>query len=121
MQLVYQSNLPLPPLLLFHLLLWAIKVVRVFHSFHEAIHKPRNQNSIHSFMTHPEFTTDELPPASFVEEKEKSVPKVETGMLLLDGEATPNPNRNNNSVDCNQVQIVASHPENPLQSLETSV
>ncbi|KAM9572519.1 plasma membrane calcium-transporting ATPase 4-like [Trichechus inunguis] len=37
-----------------------IKVVKAFHSsLHENIMKPANQNSIHNFMTHPEFAIDE--------------------------------------------------------------
>ncbi|XP_007522179.2 plasma membrane calcium-transporting ATPase 4 isoform X3 [Erinaceus europaeus] len=104
-----------------------IKVVRAFHSsLHESIQKPNNQNSIHNFMTHPEFVIDEEGPQTpLLEEQEKDnpemVPKTGTRVLLLDGEATPYANTNNNAMDCSQVQIVASHSDSPLHSLETSV
>ncbi|XP_036057667.1 plasma membrane calcium-transporting ATPase 4 isoform X1 [Onychomys torridus] len=99
-----------------------IKVIKVFHNFQGVIHKSRNQQSIHSFMNHPEYI-DEFPKSSHDDEDEDSGlgPKSGTGVLLLDGEATPYSNKNNNAVDCSQVQIVASHSDSPLQSLETSV
>lgn len=104
-----------------------IKVVKAFHSsLHESIQKPKNQNSIHNFMTHPEFAIDEEGPRTPLldEQEEESfgkVPKPGTRVLLLDGEVTPSANTNNNAVDCSQVQIVPSHPDSPLHSLETSV
>ncbi|CAK6439756.1 unnamed protein product [Pipistrellus nathusii] len=104
-----------------------IKVVKAFHSsLHESIQKPRNQNSIHNFMTHPEFAIDEEGPRTPLldeqeEESFEKVPKPGTRVLLLDGEVTPSANTNNNAVDCSQVQIVPSHPDSPLHSLETSV
>ncbi|KAK2086315.1 Plasma membrane calcium-transporting ATPase 4 [Saguinus oedipus] len=102
-----------------------IKVVKAFHSsLHENIQKPYNQNSIHNFMTHPEFAIDEeLPRTPLLDEEEEKNPdkasNFGTRVLLLDGEVTPYANTNNNAVDCNQVQI--SHTDSPLQSLETSV
>lgn len=113
--------------MLFHLLLWAIKVVKAFHSsLHESIQTPKNQNSIHNFMTHPEFAIDEEGPRTPLldEQAEKifeKVPKSGTRVLLLDGEVTPSANTNNNAVDCSQVQIVPSSTDSPLHSLETSV
>lgn len=101
-----------------------IKVVKVFHNFQQVVHKPRNQHSIHNFMNHPEYNVDDEFPKSSQDDQEEDSgpgPKSGTGVLLLDGEATPHDNKNNNAVDCNQVQIVASHPDSPLQSLETSV
>ncbi|XP_008152449.1 plasma membrane calcium-transporting ATPase 4 isoform X3 [Eptesicus fuscus] len=104
-----------------------IKVVKAFHSsLHESIQKPKNQNSIHNFMTHPEFAIDEEGPRTPLldeqaEESFAKVPKPGTRVLLLDGEVTPSANTNNNAVDCSQVQIVPSHPDSPLHSLETSV
>ncbi|XP_051003371.1 plasma membrane calcium-transporting ATPase 4 isoform X1 [Acomys russatus] len=101
-----------------------IKVVRVFHNVHGAMHKPRNQSSIHNFMTPPEYAADDECPPSFAEDQEEGpdqVPKAGTKVLLLDGEAAPNDNQNNNAVDSNQVQTVASRSNSPLQSLETSV
>ncbi|KAF3823192.1 hypothetical protein GH733_010628 [Mirounga leonina] len=103
-----------------------IKVVKAFHSsLHESIQKPKNQNSIHNFMTHPEFAIDEEVPRTPLldehEEENLDSPKAGTRVLLLDGEVTPYANKNNNAVDCSQVQIVASHSESPLHSLETSV
>ncbi|XP_036923080.1 plasma membrane calcium-transporting ATPase 4 isoform X2 [Sturnira hondurensis] len=101
-----------------------IKVVKAFHSsLHESIQKPSNQNSIHNFMTHPEFTIDEEVPRTPLLDKqeEENLEKPGTRVLLLDGEVTPYANRNNNAVDCSQVQIVASHSDSPLHSLETSV
>nr|XP_012419209.1 PREDICTED: plasma membrane calcium-transporting ATPase 4 isoform X5 [Odobenus rosmarus divergens] len=103
-----------------------IKVVKAFHSsLHESIQKPKNQNSIHNFMTHPEFAIDEEVPRTPLldehEEENLDTPKAGTGVLLLDGEVTPYANKNNNAVDCSQVQIVASRSESPLHSLETSV
>lgn len=101
-----------------------IKVVRVFHNFHQVVHKPRNQLSIHHFMTQPGYNADDEFPQSFQDDQEgdpESAPKAETRVPLLDGEATPYDNKNNSAVDCNQVQIVASHSDSPLQSLETSV
>uniref|UniRef100_A0A2K5QSH3 Calcium-transporting ATPase n=1 Tax=Cebus imitator TaxID=2715852 RepID=A0A2K5QSH3_CEBIM len=102
-----------------------IKVVKAFHSsLHESIQKPYSQNSIHNFMTHPEFAIDEeLPRTPLLDEEEEENPdkasNFGTRVLLLDGEVTPYANTNNNAVDCNQAQI--SHADSPLQSLETSV
>uniref|UniRef100_I3MFX4 Calcium-transporting ATPase n=1 Tax=Ictidomys tridecemlineatus TaxID=43179 RepID=I3MFX4_ICTTR len=102
-----------------------IKVVRAFHSS-VSIQKLGNQESIHNFMTHPEFAIDEdLPQTPFLDEQEdkslENVPTTGTGVLLLDGEVTPYANQNNNAVESSQVQVVASHSDSPLQSLETSV
>uniref|UniRef100_A0A8D2CP85 Calcium-transporting ATPase n=1 Tax=Sciurus vulgaris TaxID=55149 RepID=A0A8D2CP85_SCIVU len=102
-----------------------IKVVRAFHSS-ISMQKLGNQDSIHNFMTHPEFAIDEdLPQTPFLDEQEdknlEHVPKTGTGVLLLDGEVTPYANKNNNAVESSQVQVVASHSDSPLQSLETSV
>ncbi|XP_048665681.1 plasma membrane calcium-transporting ATPase 4 isoform X2 [Marmota marmota marmota] len=102
-----------------------IKVVRAFHSS-ISIQKLGNQESIHNFMTHPEFAIDEdLPQTPFLDEQEdkslEHVPTTGTGVLLLDGEVTPYANQNNNAVESSQVQVVASHSDSPLQSLETSV
>ncbi|XP_047377663.1 plasma membrane calcium-transporting ATPase 4 isoform X1 [Sciurus carolinensis] len=101
-----------------------IKVVRAFHSS-ISMQKLGNQDSIHNFMTHPEFAIDEdLPQTPFLDEQEenlKHVPTTGTGVLLLDGEVTPYANKNNNAVESSQVQVVASHSDSPLQSLETSV
>lgn len=75
-------------------------------------------------MTQPGYNADDELPPSFIEDHEEDsglAPKSGTKVLLLDGEATPNDNRNNNAVDGNQVQTVASHADSPLQSLETSV
>lgn len=77
-------------------------------------------------MTHPEFAMDEeLPRTPLLDEQEEEnlekFSKCGTGVLLLDGEATPHANKNNNAVDSSQVQIVASHLDSPLHSLETSV
>uniref|UniRef100_A0A5F7Z901 Calcium-transporting ATPase n=1 Tax=Macaca mulatta TaxID=9544 RepID=A0A5F7Z901_MACMU len=102
-----------------------IKVVKAFHSsLHETIQKPYNQNSIHNFMTHPEFAIDEeLPRTPLLDKEEEENPdkasKFGTGVLLLDGEVTPYANTNNNAVDCNQAQLPQS--DSSLQSLETSV
>ncbi|TKC44348.1 hypothetical protein EI555_005131, partial [Monodon monoceros] len=104
-----------------------IKVVKAFHSsLHESIQKPKNQNSIHNFMTHPEFAIDEEGPRTPLldEQEEETFEKVSkpgTRMLPSDGEVTPQANKNNNAVDCCQVQIVACHSDSPLHSLETSV
>ncbi|XP_040317938.1 plasma membrane calcium-transporting ATPase 4 isoform X2 [Herpailurus yagouaroundi] len=104
-----------------------IKVVKAFHSsLHESIQKPKNQNSIHNFMTHPEFAIDEeVPRTPLLDEHEEEdleqAPKAGTRVLLLDGEVTPYANKNNNAVDCSQVHIIASHADSPLHSLETSV
>ncbi|XP_066117742.1 plasma membrane calcium-transporting ATPase 4 isoform X2 [Saccopteryx bilineata] len=104
-----------------------IKVVKAFHSsLHESIQKPKNENSIHNFMSHPEFAVDEEVPRTplldeEVEENLEKASKSGTRVLLLDGEVTPYANKNNNAVDSSQVQIVASHSESPLHSLETSV
>ncbi|KAB1258753.1 Plasma membrane calcium-transporting ATPase 4 [Camelus dromedarius] len=104
-----------------------IKVVKAFHSsLHESIQKPMNQNSIHNFMTHPEFTIDEEGPRTPLmdEQEEEGLEKFSkpgTSMAPLDGEVTPYANRNNNAVDCSQVQVAASHSDSPLHSLETSV
>lgn len=75
-------------------------------------------------MNHPEYNVDDEFPKSSQDDQEEDSgpgPKSGTGVLLLDGEATPHDNKNNNAVDCNQVQIIASHSDSPLQSLETSV
>uniref|UniRef100_A0A8C5P3Y8 P-type Ca(2+) transporter n=1 Tax=Jaculus jaculus TaxID=51337 RepID=A0A8C5P3Y8_JACJA len=102
-----------------------IKVVKVFHSSrHEALQKSKNQDSIHNFMAHPEFAIEEeMPRTPFLDEREEDVTASTTGtrVLLLDGEATPCANKNNNAVDCDQVHPATSHPDSPLQSLETSV
>lgn len=76
-------------------------------------------------MTHPEFAIDEEGPRTpLLEEQEENFEKVSkpgTRMLLSDGEVTTHANKNNNAVDCSQVQIVASPSDSPLHSLETSV
>nr|XP_048286733.1 plasma membrane calcium-transporting ATPase 4 isoform X1 [Myodes glareolus]XP_048286734.1 plasma membrane calcium-transporting ATPase 4 isoform X1 [Myodes glareolus] len=99
-----------------------IQVVKMFHSFQVPIQKSRNESSIHRFMTQPGYNADD--PPSFIDDREEDsglVPKSGTKVLLLDGEATPHDNRNNNAVDGNQVQTITSHADSPLQSLETSV
>ncbi|XP_008582464.1 PREDICTED: plasma membrane calcium-transporting ATPase 4 isoform X1 [Galeopterus variegatus] len=105
-----------------------IKVVKAFHSsLHESIQKPGNQNSIHNFMTHPEFFIDEeLPPRTPLldEQEEGNLDKVfKSGGKVLpsDDEVTPYANKNNNAVEHSQVQIVASRSDSPVHSLETSV
>ncbi|XP_031238703.1 plasma membrane calcium-transporting ATPase 4 isoform X1 [Mastomys coucha] len=101
-----------------------IRVVKVFHGFREAIQKSRNLNSIHTFMTQPEYTADDELSQSFLDNQEEnpaSASKTGTSVLLLDGEAAPQDNTNNNAVDCHQVQIIASCSDGPLQSLETPV
>ncbi|XP_038204603.1 plasma membrane calcium-transporting ATPase 4 isoform X2 [Arvicola amphibius] len=101
-----------------------IQVVKMFHSFRGALQKSRNENSIHHFMAQPGYSADDEPLPSFIDDHKEDqglVPKSGTKVLLLDGEATPNDNRNNNAVDGNQVQTIASRADSPLQSLETSV
>jgi len=103
-----------------------VAFVGLWSSLHESIQKPKNQNSIHNFMTHPEFTIDEEGPRTpLLDEQEEEifekVSKPGTKTSSLDGEVTPQTNKNNNTVDCCQVQIVASHSDSPLHSLETSV
>ncbi|KAM6217729.1 plasma membrane calcium-transporting ATPase 4 isoform 4-T4 [Rhynchocyon petersi] len=104
-----------------------IKVVRAFHSsLHENIMKSSNQNSIHNFMTHPEFAIEEEGPRTPVldEQEEGNPEKVFTSgtrVFPTDDEVTPYANKNNNAVDCSQVQMGASHSDSPLHSLETSV
>lgn len=102
-------------------------MVKAFHSsLHESIQKPKNQNSIHNFMTHPEFTIDEEGPRTpLLDEQEEEifekVSKPGTKMSSPGGEDTPETNENNSSVDCSRAQIVASHSDSPLHSMETSV
>ncbi|XP_006887952.1 PREDICTED: plasma membrane calcium-transporting ATPase 4 isoform X2 [Elephantulus edwardii] len=105
-----------------------IKVVKAFHSsLHESIMKSSHQNSIHNFMTHPEFAIEEEegPRTPVLDEQEegssdKAFPSG-TSVFPTDDEVTPYANTNNNAVDCNQVQVIASHSDSPLHSLETSV
>lgn len=100
-----------------------IRVVKVFHSFRDVIHKSKNQVSIHSFMTQPEYAADDEMPQSFLNQEESPSLASKSGMTkrLPDAETVPQSNTNNNAVDCHQVQIVASHPDSPLQSQETPV
>lgn len=100
-----------------------IRVVKVFHSFRDVIHKSKNQVSIHSFMTQPEYAADDEMPQSFLNQEESPSLASKSGMTkrLPDAETVPQSNTNNNAVDCYQVQIVASHPDSPLQSQETPV
>ncbi|KAK2504882.1 hypothetical protein MC885_010140 [Smutsia gigantea] len=104
-----------------------IKVVKAFHSsLHESIQKPKNQNSIHNFMAHPEFAIDEeMPRTPLLDEQEEEnlekVFKSETSVLPSDGEVTPYANSNNNAAACSQVRTAASRSESPLHGLETSV
>lgn len=75
-------------------------------------------------MTEPDYAADDELSQTFLENQEEDpalVSKSGTSVLLLDDEAAPQSNTNNNAVDCHQVQIVASHPDSPLQSLETPV
>lgn len=102
-------------------------MVKAFHSsLHESIQKPKNQDSIHSFMTHPEFAIDEESPQTPLldEQEEENLEKaLQSGpqAFPLDGEATPYANKNNNAVDRTQAQAAASRSDSPLHSLETSV
>lgn len=100
-----------------------IRVVKVFHSFRDVIHKSKNQVSIHSFMTQPEYAADDEMPQSFLNQEESPSLASKSGITkrLPDAETVSQNNMNNNAVDCHQVQIVASHPDNPLQSQETPV
>lgn len=100
-----------------------IRVVKVFHSFRDVIHKSKNQVSIHSFMTQPEYAADDEMPQSFLNQEESPSLASKSGITkrLPDAETVPQNNTNNNAVDCHQVQIVASHPDSPLQSQETPV
>lgn len=76
-------------------------------------------------MTHPEFAIDEESPRTPLldeqEDEDLEVSKTGTRGLPLDDEITPRANQNTNVVDCNQVHIVTSHSDSPLQNLETSV
>lgn len=75
-------------------------------------------------MAQPGYNADDEPLSSYTDDHEEDpelVSKSGTKVLQLDGEATPNDNRNNNVVDGKQVQTVTSRADNPLQSLETSV
>lgn len=108
--------------------LWAIKVVKAFHSsLHESIQKPKSHASIDNFMTPPEFSIyEEVPRTPLLEEVEdhletEMVSQSGINMHQPDGTFTPHDNKNNNAVAASQVQIVASHSDNPLHSLETSV
>lgn len=100
-----------------------IRVVKVFHSFRDVIHKSKNQVSIHSFMTQPEYAADDEMPQSFLNQEESPSLASKSGITkrLPDAETVSQNNTNNNAVDCHQVQIVASHPNSPLQSQETPV
>nr|XP_011246340.1 plasma membrane calcium-transporting ATPase 4 isoform X9 [Mus musculus] len=103
---------------------YSIRVVKLFHNNHEVAHKPKNRSSIHTFMTQPEYPADDELSQSFLDIQEGNpelVSKAGTSVLLLDGEAASHDNINNNAVDCHQVQIVASHSDSPLPSLETPV
>lgn len=75
-------------------------------------------------MTPPEYAIDDECQQSFADDQEEGpgrVLKAGTKVLLLDGEAAPTDNQNNNAVDSNQVQTVARRSDSPLPSLETSV
>ncbi|XP_008767668.1 plasma membrane calcium-transporting ATPase 4 isoform X1 [Rattus norvegicus] len=100
-----------------------IRVVKVFHSFRDVIHKSKNQVSIHSFMTQPEYAADDEMSQSFLNQEESPslASKSRITKRLSDAETVSQNNTNNNAVDCHQVQIVASHPNSPLQSQETPV
>lgn len=100
-----------------------IRVVKVFHSFRDVIHKSKNQVSIHSFMTQPEYAADDEMSQSFLNQEESPSLASKSGITkrLSDAETVSQNNTNNNAVDCHQVQIVASHPNSPLQSQETPV
>uniref|UniRef100_A0A5F9C9N2 Calcium-transporting ATPase n=1 Tax=Oryctolagus cuniculus TaxID=9986 RepID=A0A5F9C9N2_RABIT len=97
-----------------------IKVVRAFHSsLHESIQKPRNQNSIHNFMTHPEFAIDEESPQTpFLDKQDDSLHEaLDSGSKVF----PPDGDKNNNAVDCKPSPAAASRSDSPLYSLETSV
>lgn len=100
-----------------------IRVVKVFHSFRDVIHKSKNQVSIHSFMTQPEYAADDEMSQSFLNQEESPTLASKSGITerLSDAKTVSQNNTNNNAVDCHQVQIVASHPDSPLQSQETPV
>lgn len=101
-----------------------IRVIRMFHNFHEVVHKPKNRSSIHTFMTQPDYPADDELSQSFLDIHEgdpELASKAGTSVLLLDGEPASHDNTNNNAVDCHQVQIVASHSDSPPPSLETPV
>lgn len=100
-----------------------IRVVKVFHSFRDVIHKSKNQVSIHSFMTQPEYAADDEMSQSFLNQEESPslASKSRITKRLSDAETVSQNNTNNNAMDCHQVQIVASHPNSPLQSQETPV
>lgn len=75
-------------------------------------------------MTQPEYPADDELSQSFLDIQEDNpdlVSKAGTSVLLLNGEAAPQDNTNNNAVDCHQVQLIASHSASPLPSLETPV
>lgn len=100
-----------------------IRVVKVFHSFRDVIHKSKNQVSIHTFMTQPEYAADDEMSQSFLDQEESPslASKSRITERLSDAETVSQNNTNNNAVDCHQVQIVASHSDSPLQSQETPV
>lgn len=100
-----------------------IRVVKVFHSFRDVIHKSKNQASIHTFMTQPEYAADDEMSQSFLDQEESPslASKSRITERLSDAETVSQNNTNNNAVDCHQVQIVASHSDSPLQSQETLV
>lgn len=95
----------------------------MFHSFREVIHKSKNQVSIHSFMTQPDYSADDELSQSFLDQEESPSLASKSGITehLSDAEAVSQNNTNNNAVDCHQVQIVASHSDSPLQNQETPV
>ncbi|EHA99101.1 Plasma membrane calcium-transporting ATPase 3 [Heterocephalus glaber] len=103
-----------------------IKVTKAFCSFpHESIQKPQKLNSVYNVMTHPEFTIGEdVPEILFLHEQEEGdlekVLMTGTRVLLLD-DAVIHKLMKSNSVDCNQVEMVATHLDSSLQILEPSV
>ncbi|XP_073522667.1 plasma membrane calcium-transporting ATPase 4 isoform X2 [Phyllobates terribilis] len=97
-----------------------IKVVNAFRSsLYEGLEKPQTRSAIHSFMTLPEFTSQESRPDPQLTDSDS---EGEESQDLLKGHTVQTHNHNNNSsADPRPLDITVSPSESPVHSMETSI
>ncbi|XP_041431053.1 plasma membrane calcium-transporting ATPase 3 isoform X1 [Xenopus laevis] len=106
-----------------------IRVVKAFRSsLYEGLEKPESKNSIHNFMTTPEFLiNDYIHNIPLIDDTDVEDIEEPPGKVLW-SIPPPSPNKNNNAIDSGiylttdtSKSATSSNPESPLHSMETSL
>ncbi|XP_053329559.1 plasma membrane calcium-transporting ATPase 3 isoform X2 [Spea bombifrons] len=106
-----------------------IRVVKAFRSsLYEGLEKPDSKNSIHNFMTTPEFLiNDYIHNIPLIDDTDVEDSEEPPGKVLW-SIPPPSPNKNNNAIDSGiylttdtSKSATSSNPGSPLHSVETSL